>query len=67
MELALWMTWHEQAALAAVWAREPRIITYRRLAGPAGRVNPKLHLPLRPDGQAQPSDEAAFPVSGPSA
>ena len=44
-ELEMWMTWHEQAAVAAGRARQPRTITHRRLARPAGRVNPNPYLP----------------------
>jgi hypothetical protein len=44
-ELELWMTWHEQAAVAASRAQQPRNITHRRLARPEGRVNSNPYLP----------------------
>ncbi|MGN6244085.1 MAG: hypothetical protein ACTHOD_15615 [Motilibacteraceae bacterium] len=44
-ELALWMTWHEQAAVQAARNRAPRTITHPRLARPAGRVNHNPYLP----------------------
>jgi hypothetical protein len=44
-ELALWMTWHEQAAVAATRRQRPRAITHRRLARPEGRVNVNPYLP----------------------
>lgn len=44
-ELALWMTWHEQAAVQAARRQAPRTITHPRLARPAGRVNHNPYLP----------------------
>jgi len=44
-ELALWMTWHEHAAVQAARARAPRSVMHRRLARPEGRVNHNPYLP----------------------